>query len=141
MKNADAKTSRETIQSKIEACFASFLEVKHPSIMLHIFYQKVLGNTFLTTCKGYFIQNLKVTTQETPISASKKAYTEAAGDREVLHISSKELERHLSHTIGNTLNELIFGMTYKETDSVWKRIQYLREEGIKVYKVYTSQVF
>ena len=46
IKNADAKTIRETIQSKIEACFASFLEVKHPSIMLHIFYQKVLGNTF-----------------------------------------------------------------------------------------------
>ena len=84
---------------------------------------------------------MKVTTQETPISASKKTYTEAAGDRVVLHISSNELERHLSHTIGNTLNELIFGMTYKETDSVWKRIQYLREEGIKVYKVYTAEYF
>ena len=76
-----------------------------------------------------------------PISASKKTYTEAAGDQEVLHISSKELERHLSHTIGNTLNELIFGMTYKETDSVWKRIQYLREEGIKVFEVYTADDF
>ena len=84
---------------------------------------------------------MKVTTQETLISASKKTYNEAAGDQEVLHISSKELEYHLSHTIGNTLNELIFGMTYKETDSVWKRIQYLREEGIKVYKVYTSEDF
>ena len=53
IKNADAKTSRETIQSKIEECFASFLEVKHKSnILLTCFYQKVLGNTFLTTCKG-----------------------------------------------------------------------------------------
>ena len=76
-----------------------------------------------------------------PIIASKKTNTEAAGDQEVLHISSKELERHLSHTIGNTLNELIFGMTYEETDSVWKRIQYLREEGTKVSKVYNAEDF
>ena len=75
------------------------------------------------------------------MNASEKTNIEAAGDKEVLHISSKELERHLSHTIGNTLNELIFGMTYKETDSVWKRIQYLREEGIKVCKVYMAGVF
>ena len=50
-----------------------------------------------------------------------------------IQLSSKDLDRHLSHTIGNTLNELIFGMTYEESDKTWNRIQYLREEGIKVH--------
>ena len=52
--------------------------------------------------------------------------------KDIIHLSSRELETRLSHTIGNTLNELIFGITYEENDKVWKRIQHLREEGIKV---------
>ena len=79
---------------------------------------------------------MKVATQESQMNTS-----ETTEGKEVLRISSKELERRLSHTIGNTLNELIFGMTYKETDSIWNRIQHLREEGIKVYMVYTAEVF
>ena len=51
-------------------------------------------------------------------------------DKVVLH--STDLETLLSHIIGNTMNELIFGMTYDKTNKVWNRIQYLREEGIKV---------
>ena len=51
-------------------------------------------------------------------------------DKIVLH--STDLESLLSHIIGNTMNELIFGLTYEKTDKVWNRIQYLREEGIKV---------
>ena len=54
------------------------------------------------------------------------------GDQDMLYLSSEDIESCLSHTIGNTLNELIFGTTYEKTDPTWNRIQYLREKGIKV---------
>ena len=54
------------------------------------------------------------------------------GHQNILYLSSKDIEIRLSHTIGNTLNELIFGTTYGENDPTWNRIQHLREKGIKV---------
>ena len=63
---------------------------------------------------------------------SNSAVWSANCTKGLIRLSSKDLESNLSHTIGNTLNELIFGMTYKENDPVWNRIQNLREEGIKV---------
>lgn len=45
------------------------------------------------------------------------------------------LDRQLSHTIGNMMNEILFGYTYKEHDPCWQRIQKLREEGIKEIQV------
>ena len=63
---------------------------------------------------------------------SNSAVSSENSHKGLIRLSSKGLESNLSHTIGNTLNELIFGMTYKENDPVWNRIQNLREEGIKV---------
>jgi hypothetical protein len=43
--------------------------------------------------------------------------------------SSHELEASLSHTIGNVMNEIIFGMTYAADDAMWLKLQFLREKG------------
>ena len=55
-----------------------------------------------------------------------------ANDDIPISLHSADLDTLLSHTIGNTMNELIFGLTYDKSNKVWNRIQYLREEGIKV---------
>ena len=67
----------------------------------------------------------------------KNDLASATGDQDAkdemkISLHSLELDTLLSHTIGNTMNELIFGLTYDKSNKVWNRIQYLREEGIKV---------
>ncbi len=50
----------------------------------------------------------------------------------MLEKDSKWIASKLSHTVGNMMNEILFGMTYKEDSSVFELIQRLREEGIQV---------
>ena len=64
-------------------------------------------------------------------SASATGDQDAKDEMEI-SLHSLDLDTLLSHTIGNTMNELIFGLTYDKSNKVWNRIQYLREEGIKV---------
>lgn len=37
----------------------------------------------------------------------------------------------LHHSMGNTLNEIVFGVSFHRDDSMWKHLQYLQEEGVK----------
>ena len=41
------------------------------------------------------------------------------------------LDVKLSHTVGNMMNEILFGIHYDEDDKDWIKIQKLREAGIK----------
>ena len=70
------------------------------------------------------LQDIEETPGDNKLLTDKKSH--------VISLHSTDLDSLLSHTIGNTMNELIFGLTYEKTNPAWNRIQYLREEGIKV---------
>lgn len=37
----------------------------------------------------------------------------------------------LHHCLGNLINDLVFGITYEETDETWLMLQKLQDEGLK----------
>lgn len=37
----------------------------------------------------------------------------------------------LHHTLGNIMNEIVFGVRYEQNDANWKYLQNLQEEGVK----------
>lgn len=41
----------------------------------------------------------------------------------------------LVNTVGNIVNDFIFGITYEWNDETWKHVQYLQEEGVKLVGV------
>ncbi len=43
--------------------------------------------------------------------------------------SGNSLESLLSRSVGNMMNEIIFGTSYAREDQTWKEMQRLREEG------------
>ena len=53
------------------------------------------------------------------------------GIRGLKEIDSHLLDAKLSHTVGNMMNEILFGIHYEENDENWIKIQKLREAGIK----------
>ena len=59
----------------------------------------------------------------------------------ISEISSKLMESKLSHTVGNMMNEILFGIHYDENDKNWIKIQKLREAGIKEIQVATPVNF
>ena len=63
------------------------------------------------------------------------------GIQGVTEINSQLLDKKLSHTVGNMMNEILFGMRYEETDENWIKIQKLREAGIKEIQVATAVNF
>ena len=56
-------------------------------------------------------------------------------------LCSSILDAKLSHTVGNMMNEILFGIHYDESDVHWQRIQSLRENGIKELHVATPVNF
>ncbi|KAK7083309.1 hypothetical protein SK128_013694, partial [Halocaridina rubra] len=55
---------------------------------------------------------------------------ELSKNREAVDISAK-----LLHHVGNTMNQLIFGLTYDENDPTWVWLRHLLEEGTKLVGV------
>lgn len=41
----------------------------------------------------------------------------------------------LHHNMGNTLNELVFGISFSDSDPTWRHLQVLQEEGVKLIGV------
>lgn len=41
----------------------------------------------------------------------------------------------LMNTVGNVVNDFVFGVTYDEDDETWKHLLYLQEEGVKLVGV------
>lgn len=41
----------------------------------------------------------------------------------------------LENTVGNIVNDFLFGLTFDWEDERWKRIKYLQEEGVKLVGV------
>ena len=60
-------------------------------------------------------------------------------ERQILH--SDLLDSLLSHTVGNMMNEILFGIHYESSDENWQHIQHLRQKGIKEMQVATPVNF
>ena len=56
-------------------------------------------------------------------------------------LNSELLDSLLSHTVGNMMNEILFGIHYASNDENWKHIQTLRSKGIKEMEVSTPVNF
>lgn len=56
---------------------------------------------------------------------------------EIEKFSSEEMNplHILTNTIGNIVNDFVFGITYDWDDEIWKDLQYLQEEGVKLVGV------
>ena len=63
------------------------------------------------------------------------------GIQGISEIGSELLDSKLSHTVGNMMNEILFGIHYEENDKNWIKIQKLREAGIKEIQVATPVNF
>ena len=46
-----------------------------------------------------------------------------------------DLDASLSHSMGNMMNEIIFGRSYNREDPMWIKLQRLREEGQNFYNI------
>lgn len=51
--------------------------------------------------------------------------------------SAKEINptHILMNTVGNVVNDFVFGITYDKDDETWKHLLYLQEEGVKLVGV------
>jgi ecdysteroid 25-hydroxylase len=56
---------------------------------------------------------------------------------EITKFSSKEFDpmHILTNTVGNIVNDFVFGITYDANDETWKHLQYLQEVGVKLVGV------
>lgn len=56
---------------------------------------------------------------------------------EIAQLSSKEMNpmHILANTVGNIVNDFVFGKTYDANDETWKYLQYLQEVGVKLVGV------
>jgi hypothetical protein len=56
---------------------------------------------------------------------------------EIAEYSTKEFNpmHILANTVGNIVNDFVFGITYDANDTTWKHLQYLQEVGVKLVGV------
>lgn len=56
---------------------------------------------------------------------------------EITKLSSKEFNpmHLLANTVGNIVNDFVFGITYDANDTTWKHLQHLQEVGVKLVGV------
>lgn len=79
-----------------------------------MFQGKVLKNNKISLC----INNKKKKNPQTLDSESQ-------GDIEVNPLPI------LHHSLGNVINDIVFGVTYEDDDETWNYLQNLQDEGVK----------